>query len=365
MPSAKSHSTVSRQWELLKHLPKRESGITVTELLTRLESSGFKISRRTVERDLIDLSLVFPLQCNDDITPQAWYWTPGVNVELQGITLTEALSLTLVADAIRPLLPASMLSVLEPRFVHARQKLKGLEDDSPAARWLEKVASVRPDLNLQAPNIDPELLEALQRALINERQVKCQYYSAHTDKLSEMTLNPLAMVQRGLVTYLIATAHPYTDVRQFAVHRFRIVDLLDKSVEGLQGFDLSAYLASDALQFGTPAKIQFQAWVSERQARLIRETPLSPDMTLEQLEDGYRVRSTLSNTWQLHWWILSQGDAMVVEQPADLRTQIGETLQRAAAAYQPMGEFEGCGGHSGFADERAGHDAIRRIPFVS
>jgi len=334
MPSAKSHSTVSRQWELLKHLPKRESGITVTELLARLDSSGFNISRRTVERDLIDLSLVFPLQCSEG-TPQAWFWTPGVNVELQGITLSEALSLTLVADTIRPLLPASMLSVLEPRFVHARQKLKGLEDDNPAARWLGKVASVRPDLNLHAPDIDPLLLETLQNALVKERQVQCQYYSAHADKLSELTLNPLAMVQRGLVTYLIATAHPYTDVRQFAVHRFRSVDQLERPAEGLQTFDLSTYLASDALQFGTPEKIRFQAWVSEHQARLIRETPLSADMTLEPLGDGFRVRSTVSNTWQLHWWILSQGDAMVVEQPAELRAQIGKTLHRAAAAYPP------------------------------
>lgn len=149
------------------------------------------------------------------------------------------------------------------------------------------------------------------------------------------------MVQRGLVTYLIATAHPYTDIRQFAVHRFRTVEHLDRSAEGVQGFDLRTYLASDALQFGTPEKIQFQAWVSERQARLIRETPLSPDMTLEQLEDGYRVRSTLSNTWQLHWWILSQGDAMVVEQPDELRAQIGEMLQRAAAAYQPLDKVAG------------------------
>ena len=336
MPSVKSHSTVSRQWEWLKHLPKRESGITVTELLARLESSGFNISRRTVERDLNDLSLVFPLQCSEGITPQAWYWTPGVNVELQGITLTEALSLTLVADTIRPLLPASMLSVLEPRFVHARQKLKGLKDDNPAAGWLNKVACVRPDLNLQAPDIDPLLLETLQNALINERQVQCQYYSAHADKLSELTLNPLAMVQRGLVTYLIATAHPYTDVRQFAVHRFRSADQLNKPADGLQAFDLSAYLASDALQFGTPEKIRFQAWVSEHQARLIRETPLSADMTLELLDDGFRVRSTLSNTWLLHWWILSQGDAMVVEQPPELRAQIGETLHRSSAAYPPM-----------------------------
>lgn len=336
MPSAKTHTALSRQWELLQQLPKRAPGITVSELLTRLTAAGYSISRRSIERDLRDLSLVFPLQCNDGGTPFGWYWKPGVSVELQGITLTEAVSLALVEDAVRPLLPGSMLSVLEPRFEHARQKLKGLEDGNPAARWPDKVASVRPDFNLRAPEIQAETLEALQHALISEQQVHCQYYSAHTDKLSELTLNPLAMVQRGLVTYLIATAHPYTDVRQFAVHRFRILDQLDKPAEGLLAFDLPAYLASDALQFGTPEKIQFQAWVSERQARLIRETPLSADMTLEPLEDGFRVRSVLSNTWQLHWWILSLGDSMVVEQPPELRAQIGKTLHRAAAAYRPL-----------------------------
>ena len=46
--------------------------------------------------------------------------------------------------------------------------------------------------------------------------------------------------------------------------------------------------------------------------------------------------STLSNTWQLHWWILSLGDSMVVEQPPELRVQIGKTLHRAAAAYRPL-----------------------------
>ena len=335
MPSAKTHSALSRQWELLQQLPKRSPGITVSDLLTRLTAAGFAISRRSIERDLRDLSLVFPLQCNDGGTPFGWYWKPGVSVELQGITLTEAVSLALVEDAVRPLLPGSMLSVLEPRFEHARQKLKGLGEGNPAARWPDKVASVRPDFNLQAPDICAETLEALQHALISEQQVHCQYYSAHNDKISEKTLNPLAIVQRGLITYLIATATRYTDVRQFAVHRFRAVTELDTPCLGLDSFELQTYLATDALQFGKPEKIRLQAWVSEHQARLIRETPLSIDMVLAPLEDGFELQATVNNTWQLHWWILSLGDSLVVQEPPALRQQIGETLRRAAAAYEP------------------------------
>ncbi|WP_145129079.1 YafY family protein [Pseudomonas sp. URMO17WK12:I11] len=345
LPYAKTHNALSRQWELLRHLPKRSPGITVSELLARLTGAGYVVSRRTVERDLHDLSLVFPLQCNDGGTPFGWYWKPGVSVELQGITLTEAVSLALVEDAVRPLLPGSMLSVLEPRFEHARQKLKGLGDGNPAARWPDKVASVRPDFNLQAPQIQAEILESLQHALISEQQVQCQYYSAHNDKRSDLTLNPLAIVQRGLVTYLIATAAPYTDIRQFAVHRFQAVEALGSPCQGLESFDLQHYLATDALQFGTPQKIQLKAWVSEFQARLIRETPLSEDMQLLPHEQGFHLSATVTDTWQLRWWVLSLGDAFVVQEPAALRQQLGDALRRAAAAYEldsPVGVNTTC-----------------------
>ena len=336
MPSAKAHSTVSRQWELLRQLPSKSPGTTTAELAARLHSAGYKISRRTIERDLIDLSLMFPLQCNDASAPYGWYWQPGISVELQGITLTEALSLALVEDAIRPLLPNSMLRVLEPRFNHARQKLKTLSEDNHAARWLDKVASVRPDLNLQAPDIPEEILETLQQALLEEKQLQCQYYSAHTDKMSQLTLNPLALVQRGLITYLIGTAHSYTDVRQYALHRFRELTLMPTATQGLKDFNLQAYLSTDALQFGKTEKIAFQAWLSEKQARLLRETPLSADMALTDLgnSNGYRVTATISDSWQLQWWILSLGDALVVEMPLNLREQIAQKLRNAAAGYE-------------------------------
>ncbi|MGV8918459.1 MAG: helix-turn-helix transcriptional regulator [Pseudomonas sp.] len=334
MPSAKTRSTVSRQWELLRQLPTRGPGITSAELVLKLQDEGFPVSKRTIERDLNELSTQFALQCNDKGMPYGWHWAPGASVELPGISLSEALSLALVEDAIRPLLPASMLSALEARFCYARKKLEGLASDNHAARWLDKVASVKPALTMQAPEVPENILETLQKALLEESQLKCQYYSAHFDKTSELILNPLALVQRGLVTYLIATAVPYTDVRQFAVHRFRHLEIVAKSsTQGLEAFNLLDYLGSDALQFGNSGSIELQAWISDNLERLIRETPLSTDMMLHKLENGYRLNATLSNSWQLHWWILSQGAALVVEKPVCLRDDIFDKLKNAMAGY--------------------------------
>ena len=59
MSSAKSHATLGRQWELLSIIPTRGLGKSAAELTQVLEDRGFQVSKRTVERDLNDLSLVF------------------------------------------------------------------------------------------------------------------------------------------------------------------------------------------------------------------------------------------------------------------------------------------------------------------
>ncbi|MCY1391157.1 WYL domain protein [compost metagenome] len=339
MPSAKAQTTLSRQWELLRQLPSRPPGITSADLVQRLKHAGFTISKRSIERDLNELSRIFPLERNDKSIPFGWHWMPGASADLRGISITEALSLALVEETVRPLLPGSMLKALDARFSHARQKLERLGSSNKAARWLDKVANVRPDMNLHAPQVPDAILETLQTALLEERQLHCQYYSAHNDQLSELTLNPLALVQRGRISYLIGTAAPNTDVRQFAAHRFRHLQMLQTAAEGLEDFDLQLYLGSDAMQFGDSDRIELRAWVSDGLARQIRETPLSSDMTLTALDNGHLLQATVSNSWQLHGWLLSQGGGLIVEQPQSLRTQIAEALHRAAAQY-PLENYQ-------------------------
>ncbi|MNP87175.1 hypothetical protein D3C76_1878930 [compost metagenome] len=57
-------------------------------------------------------------------------------------------------------------------------------------------------------------------------------------------------------------------------------------------------------------------------------------MQLTALKHGHRLRATVSDGWPLRWWLLSQGDGVVVEQPEGLREEIGKMLSNAAAQYQ-------------------------------
>jgi len=183
LPFATTRATLSRQWALLRQLPSRSPGITSAELVWRLRDVGFNVSKRTVERDLNELSLIFPLDRNDKSIPFGWHWSANVAGELRG-------------------------------------------------------------------NID------------------------------------------------------------------------------LQGF-----LRGDSLQPGQGAGIEMQAWVSDPLAKQLREAPLSVDMQLTALDQGHRLRATVEDGGPLRWWVLSQGDAVVIEEPPALREEIARTLSKAAAQY--------------------------------
>jgi predicted DNA-binding transcriptional regulator YafY len=333
MPRNSDLNAVSRQWEMLKLLPAKPPGMTSRDLQEQLHNLGYNVVKRTVERDLLDLSKPFPILCNDKGKPYGWYWDPGASANLPAITLAEALSLRLVEDLLKPLLPQAILTSLQARFNQAQAKLKTLQQDNAVAHWQDKVRHVPPALPLLPPSIDAEVLDRVQQALLYDQQVEVDYETAHAGKNSRQTLHPLALVQRGPITYLVATAFNYQDIRLYALHRMYNATSSDQPVKRPAGFDLDAYIAGGALQFGGGDNICLKAKIWDGIAHILQETPLSVDQQIQEIDSSYILTATVADSWQLRWWILSQGEGIEVIEPALLRQDIANSLQQAAARY--------------------------------
>ena len=338
MPISSTRSTLARMWELLQLLPSGPPGMTAAQAREKLASAGYEASKRTIERDLNELSRLFPLQCNSKGTPYGWYWTPGKAANLPGISISEALTLKLVESSVRPLIPQWMLQGLESRFAQAQEKLEVLATDNPSARWPRYVASVTPNMILLPPRVIADALPTLQQALVEEFQVEAIYRSSHKQELKSLILNPAGLVQRGHTTYLLASSEGFTDIRQYALHRFQSIRLLDTARQQPEGFDLQRYIDDKLMQFGQRGEIRLQAWVSDKLGDILQETPLSEDMCLEPCEDpaGYNLMTTVTDTWELRWWILSHTGSIVVRQPAALSQDIKAKLEKALGQYQEV-----------------------------
>ncbi len=51
-------------------------------------------------------------------------------------------------------------------------------------------------------------------------------------------LNPLALVQKGAIIYLICTRHDKTDIQTFALHRFKSAVVLNSRAMHSVNFDI-------------------------------------------------------------------------------------------------------------------------------
>ena len=334
MPKASNHLALTRQWELLSLLPRRAPGITAKELASRLKERGYEVTKRTIERDLTQLSTVFGLACNDKSIPYGWYWMPGTSTDLLGVSIADAISLNLIEEFLRPLVPAAMLGTLESRFQQARNKLDELSEGNKAARWVHKVKYVAPTLSLLPPKIDEAVLEAVQEALLTEKQLRIRYRRPKKSVLNDYVIHPLGIAQRGSVTYLAATAFNYTEVRLYAVHRIEHAVLLEDVVSTPVDFTIASYVESGALHFGACREIRLKARINRGLATILTETPLATDQRIAPAEgEACILEATCIDTQQLRWWILGQNDAIEIMAPIELRRDIHSALSKALKLY--------------------------------
>ncbi len=333
MPKKSSRDTLLRQWSMLKLLPSRGSGLPSSEIRKRLQEHGYEVDVRTVQRDLVQLSQCFPLRCNDRSVPHGWLWAPDAGVDIPCMSVPGALTMKMVEEYLRPILPASVLRVLQPHIDHATRVLSQMDAGNTVASWTDKVRVVHPAITTLAGDIDADVLENIQDALMRGLQVEVAYQRLGSEQSSSLRLHPQALVQRGPVLYLIASAFDYEDVRIYALHRCHSVRILDEAAQRPPGFSIDEFIKAGRLHFGSGELIDLHLWVSAELAGILRESPLCEGMRLQPVETGYELHACLPWTWQLKWWLLSQGAAVRVLAPATVRAGLLDELRATLAAY--------------------------------
>lgn len=333
MPADSPHNTIARQWELLKILPSGSPGKSASDITQSLADRGYKVTKRTVERDLEALEALFPITHGDEI-PYGWHWASGGAFGVMGLSVTDALSLHLLERFLRPILPAAATRQLEPVFELAARKLEAQADNNKLGRWAKQVAVVEPGLPVVPASIDAAAMQTVQEALLAQEKVEVSYARAGTKTPRKQILNPLGLVQCGAITYLVATAPRYTNPILYAMHRVGSARRLYERAIVPSGFSLQAFIDGGGLQFGETRPIRLKAWVSAMLGSQLAETKLSENQQLAPAEDGFTLTASLTYSWRLRWWILSKTGDIEVLAPSDLRKEIATLLGAAAERYR-------------------------------
>lgn len=345
MPQNNTSQTLLRQWEILRmltvsHYDSKQQGRwdRANEIAVKLIQQGYDVSLRTVQRDLKQLAEIFPIEINDkNPRDYGWRWSKGQNLNISGLSISEALVMRMVEMHLTPLLPTAMLDGLQSIFNIAKNRLDDLDkhNRNPTKYWLEKIRVIQPTQNLLPPPVNKTVQTEIYQALLESNQLSATYRAFEIQQHKEYLLNPLGLIMRGTITYLVATAWDYPDVRLYALHRFSQARVIDSPCKTPEGFNLDNAIANGLAEFAEQRHtISLNILCIPSLTASLMETPLAIDQTLQAHPDGRsQITATVNDTWQLRWWLLSQGADVEVCLPRELRQEIRATLSKAIKFY--------------------------------
>lgn len=327
--------TLLRHWAMLQHIPREPRKITAGHIQNHLEDAGYKISLRSIQRDLEKLAIEIPLTCDTRDKPYGWSWLKSAKVfDIPGMDPQTAMSFHLVKTFLEPLIPRSSLHHLTPHFTQADSVLKNLKDNA-LTKWSSKIRIVPEGLPLIPPVVSNTILDSVYSSLLEEKCLLAKYTSRTSNDLKEIELNPLGLIYRDRIIYLIATAWDYEQVRLYALHRIKKAEVIDKSIIKIKGFSIDDYINEGTFNFPIKnKKINLKMLFEEKTAYHLEETPLAKNQKLSAKKDGHILLEVkIQHTQQLLWWILSFGDKAEVLSPSSIRKEIKVIVKNLSKKY--------------------------------
>jgi len=245
----------------------------------------------------------------------------------------EALAHQLMRRNLDLLLPPSSRVGLALKREASEQVLRR-QGDYREGRWKDRVAVISPGALHMPPELNEVDWRAVSEALLTGRQVELVYRGG-SKPLTPRVLNPLGLVMRFPVLYLIACPADSSRVAWYALHRMAEVQILDTLSAEPNGFSLQRFVAKDPGLGFNQGEIDLELDVDEAIVHHLIERPFAGQSLRPADDDGWcRLEVRIDMTDRLVEWIRSWGPAVRVEGPAKLQASIVKSLEETRGWYK-------------------------------
>jgi predicted DNA-binding transcriptional regulator YafY len=327
------YSTFARRMEMLRMIPEEPLTPITTRAIWEKLNLSFPCHKRTVERDLVELSQHYAYYCTEQGRSQAWSFMKGRKELAPTSNAVIALSYIQAKPYLEQVLPAEVYQGIEPQFMEAEATLQ--RHGSHLSTWPDRVRVLPGMKQLHKPTVDTQVWATLTQALLLGKKFTAQYAKRSVDHPKTLLFSPLGMVSKGNIHYLIATANQHTNPVIFALHRMANAALSDDNIDENLQFNIDDYIS----RFGwTPAgEIILEADISPEVAYLLGETPLSQTQEITPLDDGsdwYRLVATITDDQESKWWVYGLNRNIRVTSPSHWVDEFKDTTRQMLALYE-------------------------------
>ncbi len=315
---------------ILQKIPRAPSKVSLGEIRKHIAELNISVSDRTLQRDLVQLSLYFPLISDERSRPFGWSFKREASIDMPAMNPHEAITHIMANKFLSDYLPKTVNDYLSPQLLSARETLRTFSA-SNLGDWSKKVIHVAEGFQLTKAETKTEITEIVYDALLHEKRLLINYKGK-----VEQEVSPLGLILKDRHIYLVCTFWEYERPLQIALSRIDKIAITEKSVKLLPNFNLQIFVEQGhsslkkshqqlevVLKFTKPASKHFF------------ETPISSNQEIEEVDEKFnKVSVTVDDTKEFRWWLLGFGAQVEVLAPEELREEFTCIAMKMNHIYQ-------------------------------
>lgn len=319
-----------RQIHILSILSESKQGYTVQELHQSLQKLGIDVSKKTIERDIDNISKHFYVY-EEEGAKETRYRADKLKIDNITFTLSELISLYFLQQVIKPY---QKLDVGKT----AAKLIDNILERSPSIHqsYIDTVSDmfiVNPVDMIQEKYLDDNYIQTAREAIEKNRQLKLEYLSFSNDELTCRVIDPYILEIREGCYHLIGFCHLRDELRDFRISRIKKLEMLDETFERPENF-YEQYSQNRFEKMTGDEEVTLKIIFEEQAAKYIKEYESYKADKIKELGDN-RILFEKKTTYTpdiLQWVLRFGADAEVLE-PEALRFEVMWEARRMAQKY--------------------------------
>jgi predicted DNA-binding transcriptional regulator YafY len=280
-------SKINRQNQVKRYLSQTsvESALSITEITEKLITDGFNINRKTVERDIEDISISHPLS-ETNSNPRRFYFDGEFKLDFELVFDENQLQTIIMAlESLKQVSPKVIKHLCQNVETTLLSKLpKALAKEF---EHLKSISSTSPTILGEGGDIDPEVFETVLYCLRKGRAFRCQYFSADESKQSarERVFAPLKLHFVG-APYLYVYDCEDNKIKTLRISRIQNALRTETPVDKKRAKEIKLDHVFGAFGKGDEQVVHYAITCKRPMALRFRDQKIHPTQKIEAQQDG-------------------------------------------------------------------------------
>lgn len=327
--NSKDVSVAQRQIYILSLLSQNPQGYTVNELVDKLRKWDIDVSRRTVTRDIDELSLNYGIY-EDERGNDTYFKADKYNLKNVDLTPEDMISIAFLRQLLNDYERTAMGENASKLLDRITSK------DSPLNKMhMEELKNTIRNVDIikgKNSEVNPDYEKLINSAIEKKNQIEIEYYSFNSDECTRRVVNPYAIILNDGYLCVEAYCTLRKSVRTFRISRIQSIKLLDSHFEVSSEFMINRQNRQFIHLTGENIKHIILEFDKET-GRFIKEYEKSLADDIKDIDDKVIFEKNCPINGEVIRWILGFGSGVKVIEPEELVDKVKEEINKMYNIY--------------------------------